>query len=72
MIPRRALARAKGIKTSSQAREDRRGGGLRPVHLSKTFVGYTEENVAEYLRARGLEWVGGTVRPIATTAEARP
>ena len=64
MIARRALARALDKKTSSQARDDRRGGGLRPIHVSATHVVYTEENVAEYLRAKGLEWAGGGVRPI--------
>lgn len=64
MIARRVLAHALDKKTSSQAREDRRGGGLRPIHVSKTHVVYAEENVTEYLRARGLEWVDGTVRQI--------
>lgn len=64
MIARRALARALDKKTSSQAREDRRSGGLRPIHVSKTHVVYTEQNVAEHLRVRGLEWIGSDVRPI--------
>lgn len=64
MIARRSLAHALDKKTSSQAREDRRGGGLRPIHVSKTHVVYTEQNVAEYLRVRGLEWTGSGVRPI--------
>lgn len=64
MISRRALAHALPMKTASLARAERRGNGLRPIHISKTLVCYTEENVAAYLAARGLAWTGSTVRPI--------
>lgn len=69
MISRRSLARGRGVKTASQSREDRRGNGLVPIHVSATHVCYADENVAEYLRGRGLEWANGTVRPIEKASD---
>ncbi len=65
MISRRHLAHALGQETASLARADRRGTGPgKPFFVSKTSAVYREEEVASYLRARGLEWIAGTVRPI--------
>lgn len=65
MISRRALAHGLGMKPPSLGRADRRGEGPgRPIHVSATHVVYREEDVAAWLRARGLEWADGTVRPI--------
>lgn len=72
MISRRHLAHALGQDTSSLARADRRGTGPgKPFFTSKTSAVYREEDVAEYLRARGLEWVDGTVRPVEGPAVLR-
>ena len=71
MISRRTLAHGLGMETASLAKADRRGKGPgRPITISKTHVCYREEDVAAYLYVRGLEWAGGTVRPLQTKAPA--